>query len=155
MSQLEGMELSCSGKTTDREKNEKVQEKISVFCFQKVTLALWHHFLKMSDLTVKSCIDFLQIVLTELIKIATYKSLHIMLDEVLRLKNYVNSINDTSIKVGKILTILVNNYMILITSQGEDLTQTLLKANICKSFEHWGSFKLALHLSSVWASMLK
>ena len=78
---------------------------------------------KMSDLRVKNCIDYLRIVLTKLIKISKHKNMHIMLDEVLRLKNYVSSINDTSIKVGKILTILVNNYMILITSQGEDLTQ--------------------------------
>ena len=60
----------------------------------------------MSDPTVKNCNDFLRIVLTKLIKIATYRDMRIMLDEVLRLIFFVNLINDTSIRLGTIFTIL-------------------------------------------------
>ena len=36
----------------------------------------------MPDLTVRDCVDYLRIVLTEFIQIATYKDKHIMLNEI-------------------------------------------------------------------------
>ena len=68
----------------------------------------------MPDLTVRDCVDYLRIVLTEFIQIATYKDKHIMLNEIKELKDYVNLINDTSISIGTILYLLVNRYMMLL-----------------------------------------
>ena len=68
------------------------------------------------DLTVKNCVDYLRIVLTEFIQITACQGIHLILNEIFKLKDYVNSINNTSIQMGTIFTLLVNNYMILITS---------------------------------------
>ena len=78
----------------------------------------------MSALTVKNCIDYLKYVMTELIPIATYTDMHVMVNEIIILKDYVNLINDTSLSIGTIFYLLVNLCMMLLISQQEDSNQT-------------------------------
>ena len=78
----------------------------------------------MSALTVKDCIGYLKYVLTELIPIATYTDMHVMVDKIIILKDYVNLINDTSLSIGTILYLLVNYCMMLLILQQEDSNQT-------------------------------
>ena len=63
----------------------------------------------MSALTVKDCIDYLKYVLTELIPIARHTNMHVMVDEIIILKDYVNLINETNLSIGTVLYLLVND----------------------------------------------
>ena len=63
----------------------------------------------MSALTVKDCIGYLKYILTELIPIARNTDMHVMVDEIIILKDYVNLINDISLSIGTILYQLVNH----------------------------------------------
>ena len=77
----------------------------------------------MSALTVKDCIDYLKYVLTELIPIARHTNMHVLVDEIIILKDYVSLINETNLSIGTILYLLVNDCMILFISQQEDSKQ--------------------------------
>ena len=50
--------------------------------------------------------------------------MHVMVDKIIILKDYVNLINDTNLSIGTILYLLVNDCMILLISKQEDLNQT-------------------------------
>ena len=74
----------------------------------------------MSALTVKQCLDYLKYVLTELIPIASYTDMIVMVDEIIKLKDYVNIINDTSLSIGTVLCLLVNDCMMLLYKPNDD-----------------------------------
>ena len=77
----------------------------------------------MSALTVKDCIGYLKYVLTELIPIARHTNMHVLVDEIIILKDYVSLINETNLSIGTILYLLVNDCMILLIQRGEHCTK--------------------------------
>ena len=77
----------------------------------------------MSALTVRDCIGYLKHVLTELIPIARHTDMHVMVDEIIILKDYVNLINEINLSIGTVLYFLVSDLMVLLISQQEDLNQ--------------------------------
>ena len=76
--------------------------------------------LTMSALTVKQCLDYLKYVLTELIPIASYTDRLVMLNETMKLKEYVNDINYTCLSIGTVLCFLVNDCMMLLYRLNDD-----------------------------------
>ena len=69
----------------------------------------------MSALTVKDCIGNLKYVLTALLPIATYTDVHVMLDKIIILKDYVNLINNTVVRVCFFYLALLQNSAVVMS----------------------------------------
>ena len=83
----------------------------------------------MSTLTVKDCIGYLKYVLTELIPIAKYTDMHVMVNKIIILKDYVNLINNINLSMG---TKKMGNFKPILNKQRTKYRGTLYSGNFLK-----------------------